>query len=100
MSMILILNCRIAEQKKIVTDSSDPVPDRIIPGSVHMIPVSVNLNHIPSVVHAVAAHQHARNIELTLHHIGKRLAIAVTYAYMIHQCAICSMRDSRNRICV
>ncbi len=88
----------VAEQEITVPHPADTVPCRVVPGRVHMIPVAINLNHIPGMVHRIAADYLTGNPQLVPHDITKCIRIAIAHGSFIYQGAIQGVGDVRHRI--
>ena len=84
MFMAAVRNHLIAQKKIIMPHTPDTIPNGVIPGDVHMIPVSVNGNHAPGMAHAVAGHQFTGNIQF-LQNIRIGMGIPVADCQFAHQ---------------
>ena len=73
------LHAGVAEQEVLMAGAQGHVGGGIVPGRVEVVPAAIDLDHVPAVVHALAGHGFALNIQ-HVHHGLEALQISLAHA--------------------
>ena len=81
--MLFFFDCCITQHEIFMPDPSKFIPDRIIPGYINVIPFSIDLQHVPGMIHVIADNHSVLNINIIQKNIiCIRIPLAYSFSFL------------------